>query len=316
MSRGNTTWASGSPKRTLYSSSLGPSGVSMSPCRAHPGSRCRAAQLGERGLHEPVHDRADDIVAGDGHRRVGPMPPVLGPVSPSPTRLKSCAGASGTARVPSQMASTDSSGPARPSSITTVRPASPNDSRRASCARRPPPRPVARSRGRLARRQPVGLDHPGTGQRPQEAEGCGCAGEAAVTGGGVTAAASRSFIHALDPSSRFPSAPGPKTSRPAPRKRSARPSTNGASGPTTNRSASTSSGGVARRAGIPGFPGVTTTSAVRSTWCHACSRPPDPTTQTRTTIPRLWPELHVLVAPGPTPSSRMGTPTCPSRNAT
>ena len=27
------------------------------------------------------------------------MPPVLGPVSPSPTRLKSCAGASGTARV-------------------------------------------------------------------------------------------------------------------------------------------------------------------------------------------------------------------------
>ena len=30
------------------------------------------------------------------------MPPVLGPVSSSPTRLKSCAGMSGTTRVPSQ----------------------------------------------------------------------------------------------------------------------------------------------------------------------------------------------------------------------
>ena len=28
---GSTTWASGSPKRTLYSMTLGPSGVSMSP---------------------------------------------------------------------------------------------------------------------------------------------------------------------------------------------------------------------------------------------------------------------------------------------
>ena len=56
------------------------------------------------------------------------MPPVLGPVSPSPTRLKSCAGARGTARVPSHTTSSDSSGPVMPSSITTVRPASPNDS--------------------------------------------------------------------------------------------------------------------------------------------------------------------------------------------
>ena len=56
------------------------------------------------------------------------MPPVLGPASPSPTRLKSWAGASATARVPSQTASTDSSGPVMPSSTTTVRPASPNAS--------------------------------------------------------------------------------------------------------------------------------------------------------------------------------------------
>ena len=39
------------------------------------------------------------------------MPPVLGPVSPSPMRLKSRAGASGSARSPSHSASTDSSSP-------------------------------------------------------------------------------------------------------------------------------------------------------------------------------------------------------------
>jgi hypothetical protein len=63
------------------------------------------------------------------------MPPVLGPVSPSPIRLKSCAGARGTARRPSHTTSSDSSGPIMPSSITTVRPASPKDSP-ASLARR------------------------------------------------------------------------------------------------------------------------------------------------------------------------------------
>ena len=47
------------------------------------------------------------------------MPPVLGPVSPSPMRLKSRAGASGRALTPSQSASTDSSTPSRNSSTTT-----------------------------------------------------------------------------------------------------------------------------------------------------------------------------------------------------
>ena len=55
------------------------------------------------------------------------MPPVFGPVSPSPTRLKSCAGASATARWPSQIAKIETSGPVMPSSMITVRPASPND---------------------------------------------------------------------------------------------------------------------------------------------------------------------------------------------
>ncbi len=53
------------------------------------------------------------------------MPPVFGPVSPSPTRLWSRDGARATARSPSHSGEDGSSGPTRPSSITTVRPASP-----------------------------------------------------------------------------------------------------------------------------------------------------------------------------------------------
>ena len=48
-----------------------------------------------------------------------PMPPVFGPVSPSPIRLKSRAGASGSAVSPSQIASSDNSSPSRNSSTTT-----------------------------------------------------------------------------------------------------------------------------------------------------------------------------------------------------
>src|SRR5580700_3756012 len=85
------------------------------------------------------------------------MPPVFGPWSPSRARLKSWAGSSGTAVTPSVTANSDTSGPSRNSSITTV--------------------PQARARARqvigdqhaLARRQAVSLDHVGRaelGQRP------------------------------------------------------------------------------------------------------------------------------------------------------
>src|SRR5579884_3346023 len=101
-----------------------------------------------------------------------------------------------------------------------------------------------------------------------------------------------SFMKALEPSRRAPSAPGPKTKRPSARSRSASPSTSGCSGPTTTSSASTWSAGasvteIAKpsgvRPGMPGLPGVTTTSAVRPrARASACSRPPLPTTQTFT----------------------------------
>ena len=47
------------------------------------------------------------------------MPPVLGPVSPSPTRLKSCAGSSGTTVSPSTTQNSDTSGPSRNDSSST-----------------------------------------------------------------------------------------------------------------------------------------------------------------------------------------------------
>src|SRR5438270_11614293 len=49
------------------------------------------------------------------------MPPVLGPASPSPTRLKSCAGCNGTTTLPSVRQKRDTSGPSRNSSTTTLR---------------------------------------------------------------------------------------------------------------------------------------------------------------------------------------------------
>ena len=77
------------------------------------------------------------VTSGDGE--YAPMPPVLGPVSPSPRRLWSCDDASGTTVSPSVTAMNDTSSPARNSSITTRRPASPNAPRRmlvsiAACA--------------------------------------------------------------------------------------------------------------------------------------------------------------------------------------
>ena len=47
------------------------------------------------------------------------MPPVLGPVSPSPTRLKSCAASSGTTVWPSTTQNSDTSGPSRKDSNNT-----------------------------------------------------------------------------------------------------------------------------------------------------------------------------------------------------
>ena len=245
------------------------------------------------------------------------MPPVLGPVSPSPTRLKSCAGASATARAPSQSANTDTSGPVMPSSMTTVRPASPN-----GVAGELGPHvglglgEVVGDEHALAGGQPVGLHDVRRRQRAQEREGRLDVGRRRRAA--RWARRPRRPAPSCTPSSPRPGRrrrPGRTRACPAARRRSASPSTSGCSGPITNRSASSSSGGVATEPGMPGLPGVTTTSAVRASTCarHA-SRPPDPTT---TTFTAGRSSCDVLVAArGRRPRRRIGTPTCCSRKAT
>src|SRR2546421_6428186 len=108
---------------------LGPSGVSTSPTYSSP----------ENGVPRPrisasTGDTTEDITEGTndggahGSGAYAPMPPVFGPVSPSPIRLKSCAGSSGTAVTPSVTTNSDTSGPDRYSSTTTPEPV-------AACAR-------------------------------------------------------------------------------------------------------------------------------------------------------------------------------------
>ena len=77
-------------------------------------------------------DELRDLVrTHPGNREKEPMPPVFGPVSPSPIRLKSCAGASGTTTRPSASAKTDTSSPTSSSSIT-IGPGKPAAARRPS----------------------------------------------------------------------------------------------------------------------------------------------------------------------------------------
>ena len=81
---------------------------------------------------------------------------MFGPVSPSPTRLWSCAAPSGSAVLPSHSANSETSSPTRHSSITTEAPASPNaprlhhrvDRRQGLAPRSPPPRRPCRRPGR------------------------------------------------------------------------------------------------------------------------------------------------------------------------
>ena len=87
------------------------------------------------------------------------MPPVFGPVSPSPTRLKSCAAASGRAAWPWQSASSETSSPTSSSSTTTVAPGlAERAADEARLDRRLRRGAIGADRDALAGREPVGLD--------------------------------------------------------------------------------------------------------------------------------------------------------------
>ena len=90
-SSGSSAWASGSPKRQLNSSSRGPSAVSISPAYSTPmygvPTAARWSSTGWMNVRGQLGRRR----TGSGAGAYAPMPPVFGPVSPSPMRLWSWA---------------------------------------------------------------------------------------------------------------------------------------------------------------------------------------------------------------------------------
>ena len=78
--------------------------------------RCASSASTGRWIVSTSSSTSDSPSQGTGEYE--PMPPVFGPVSPSPTRLKSCAGASGMASRPSVIANSETSWPSSSSSIT------------------------------------------------------------------------------------------------------------------------------------------------------------------------------------------------------
>ena len=117
---GSTDCVSGSPNRQLYSSTRGPSGVSMRPTNRVPTNgdpRLASSARTGRTVSSTIRATASSSISATGANE--PIPPVLGPASPSYARLKSRAGASATASMPSHNANTETSGPSRSSSTRT-----------------------------------------------------------------------------------------------------------------------------------------------------------------------------------------------------
>ena len=226
------------------------------------------------------------------------MPPVFGPVSPSPMRLKSCAGASGTTPTPVGTARTPTpprpraaprsrSGPGRPR---------PRADPSSSCVHR------LADEDALAGRQPVDLDD---ARRPRDRERLGRR----------DARRSQHILGELfEPSIRAAARPGPKTATPFRRRTSATPATSGASGP-TRRGRRRGAREPEQALAVVGPNGVAVAELRRSRDCparraarsstgacasfhaSACSRPPDPTRSTFTAA-ESTPRVRTRPSPG------------------
>ena len=113
-SRASTTCVSGSPKRALNSTTFSPDDVSASPTYRTPENgvprRAISAIVGRATRSTTSSTRS---AGAHGSGEYAPMPPVLGPSSPSCARLKSCAGTSGTTSMPSDRTNSEISGPSR-----------------------------------------------------------------------------------------------------------------------------------------------------------------------------------------------------------
>src|SRR6185437_2253484 len=156
------------------------------------------------------------------------IPPVFGPVSPSPSRLKSWAGSSGRTVTPSVTQNSETSGPARYSSIST-RP------QLAACASAAASSSVTRTP--LPAANPSSFTTYGGPNSASAARTCSAVSHNRDRAVGTPAAAITSLAKALLPSSAAAAADGPKQAIPAARTVSAAPATSGASGPITTRSA-------------------------------------------------------------------------------
>ncbi len=232
------------------------------------------------------------------------MPPVFGPVSPSPMRLKSWAAASGTAISPSQSASSDTSGPVSRSSITSVRPASPSDPPTSiSAAAASASRGVVADHDALAGCEPVGLDHRGAVERSQRGARLGHGGGRERGGRGHAGGLHdvlRERLRALELGRRHRRARTRRCRRGAVRRRGRpraappgrpRPGRRRLRGPARRcprRRARRTGWHCAIRA-MPGLPGAACSSRTEgeraSDATSACSRPPEPTTRTITPRP-------------------------------
>ena len=119
-SSASTTCVSGSPKRALNSTTRVPLHVSASPAYSRPANGVPRRRISSTvGCRTSRSVSSTRVAGAQDSGAYAPMPPVFGPSSPSATRLKSCAGSSGTTVVPSVIANSETSGPSRYSSITT-----------------------------------------------------------------------------------------------------------------------------------------------------------------------------------------------------
>src|SRR5437773_1442524 len=226
------------------------------------------------------------------------MPAVFGPVSPSPARLKSRAGASGITSTPSVMPSSDSSAPSGRSSTTTVAPLLPKRpstsiASMAASDSSAPPHTITP----LPRARPSAF----TATRPSRSRAHALAGVGVVkvsnSAVGIPASRINDLAKALLVSIRPAPRLGPKTLKPASRRASPAPASTAASGPSTtrptrsclanctSRTTSVAAIGTLRAMPpVPPLPGAQKTRSTSSDCTHfhtsACSRAPEPTTRT------------------------------------
>src|SRR5580658_10788923 len=228
-----------------------------------------------------------------------PMPPVLGPRSPSSRRLWSWEVASGSMCAPSAMTMKLASSPVRNSSITTSLPAAPNCPANMPAALAIAASMVSAITTPLPAASPLALTTSGVCWLRTQAGSKVAWVKVRERAVGIRWRSRNSLAKALEPSSCAQRALGPKHFNPAAWKASTMPSTKGASGPTMVRStrsrwarltsAAMSSAATATlrtfgSAALPALPGATSTAATRAAAAHfhasACSRPPPPTIST------------------------------------